>query len=257
MGTTAHCVQRVELISSARGQLLTDEAESQIFADATFCERPKGDTQLGLHVSDIAKGDAHHTKAELEQLVHKHGGQFTQAQLADLSAFVIAGDEKSRSRIKAPANLYRHPRPSSEKEGRLCDQACLDTGIYQARSPTAIDREVSVPRRVGLKPISFFVYASDTDRDGRYYKKTLEQLEDIDYIRDRTGSRFASGAADAADDQEGNDTFGDIESDPEHEKSVTLERSKSGRGMDDRSTEPDAYAGLGARDDENDDVGET
>jgi hypothetical protein len=84
----------------------------------------------------------------------------------------------------------------------------------------------------------------------------LEQLDDIDYIRDRTGSRFASGAADAADDQEGNDTFGDIEPDPEHEKSATLERSKSGLGLDGRSTEPDVYAGLSARDDEDDDVGE-
>jgi DNA ligase-4 len=31
----------------------------------------------------------------LEALVHKHGGEYSQAQLSDLSAVVIAPDEKS------------------------------------------------------------------------------------------------------------------------------------------------------------------
>jgi DNA ligase-4 len=40
------------------------------------------------------KGDTKNNKAALEALVHKHGGDFTQAQLSDNSAMVIAPDEK-------------------------------------------------------------------------------------------------------------------------------------------------------------------
>jgi hypothetical protein len=47
--------------------------------------------------ADIPRGTPQHKKADLEALVHKHGGEFTQAQLSDLSAFVIAPDNKSRS----------------------------------------------------------------------------------------------------------------------------------------------------------------
>ena len=47
------------------------------------------------YLSDIVKGDHKHSKSELETLVHKHGGDFTQAQLSDQSAIVISPDEKS------------------------------------------------------------------------------------------------------------------------------------------------------------------
>lgn len=52
-------------------------------------------------VADIPKGTPEHKKADLEALVHKHGGEFTQAQLSDLSAFVIAPDNKSGSAYPA------------------------------------------------------------------------------------------------------------------------------------------------------------
>jgi len=43
---------------------------------------------------DVIKGDSTNNKAALEALVHKHGGDFTQAQLSDNTAMVIAPDEK-------------------------------------------------------------------------------------------------------------------------------------------------------------------
>lgn len=43
---------------------------------------------------DVIKGDSQNNKAALEALVHKHGGDFTQAQLSDNTAMVIAPDEK-------------------------------------------------------------------------------------------------------------------------------------------------------------------
>lgn len=46
-------------------------------------------------IADIPKGNSAHSKAELEALVHKHGGDFSQAQLSDLSAYVVAPDVKS------------------------------------------------------------------------------------------------------------------------------------------------------------------
>jgi DNA ligase-4 len=42
----------------------------------------------------VIKGDTTNNKAALEALVHKHGGDFTQAQLSDNTAMVIAPDEK-------------------------------------------------------------------------------------------------------------------------------------------------------------------
>jgi DNA ligase-4 len=48
-------------------------------------------------IADVPRGTPEYKKADLEALVHKHGGEFTQAQLSDLSAFVIAPDNKSGS----------------------------------------------------------------------------------------------------------------------------------------------------------------
>jgi DNA ligase-4 len=47
---------------------------------------------------DVIKGSLQLKKPELEVLIHKHGGDYTQAQLSDLSALVVAGDNKSASR---------------------------------------------------------------------------------------------------------------------------------------------------------------
>ena len=53
--------------------------------------------QSATLTADIIKGDAQNDKAKLEALVHKHGGEFSQAQLSDLSALVVAPDQKSTS----------------------------------------------------------------------------------------------------------------------------------------------------------------
>lgn len=51
--------------------------------------------------TDIPKDSPGFTKADLEALVHKHGGNYTQAQLSDGSAYVISSDDKSE-RCTAP-----------------------------------------------------------------------------------------------------------------------------------------------------------
>src|SRR5690349_337051 len=48
-------------------------------------------------ITDVIKGDFQNDKAKLEALVHAHGGTYTQAQLSDLSAYVISPDDKSES----------------------------------------------------------------------------------------------------------------------------------------------------------------
>lgn len=50
-----------------------------------------------VDAADVIKGDSTNNKAALEALVHKHGGDFTQAQLSDNTAMVIAPDEKGRA----------------------------------------------------------------------------------------------------------------------------------------------------------------
>lgn len=97
--------QRVELMTSVRGQRLADEdVDSEIFAGKTFC---MWQHRLMLHQAitdacpDVIKGDAKNNKAALEALIHKHGGDFTQAQLSDQSALVISPDEKGTT---APDN---------------------------------------------------------------------------------------------------------------------------------------------------------
>lgn len=50
--------------------------------------------------TDIIKGDTKNNKSALEALVHKHGGDFTQAQLSDNTALVITPDEKGMSHVK-------------------------------------------------------------------------------------------------------------------------------------------------------------
>lgn len=48
-------------------------------------------------MTDVIKGDSQNNKAALEATIHKHGGDFTQAQLSDNSALVISPDEKGES----------------------------------------------------------------------------------------------------------------------------------------------------------------
>lgn len=89
--------QRAQLITSVRGQKLSDEqVESGIFHSMTFCERFSILCVPSDTYSDIPKGSTKHSKTDLEALVHKHGGDYTQQQLGDMSAYVISPDNKSR-----------------------------------------------------------------------------------------------------------------------------------------------------------------
>ena len=82
-------------MSSQQGQKLDGrEVDSRIFQNKTFCAFVLLKASHS-YLSDIVKGDHKHSKSELETLVHKHGGDFTQAQLSDQSAIVISPDEKS------------------------------------------------------------------------------------------------------------------------------------------------------------------
>jgi DNA ligase-4 len=81
-------------MTSVRGQKLSQQdVDSEIFRDVTFCKliNPR---IAQLTFKDVIKGDPKNNKAALEALVHKHGGDFTQAQLSDNTAMVIAPDEK-------------------------------------------------------------------------------------------------------------------------------------------------------------------
>ena len=77
-----------------------------------------------LTISDIAKGDKTRSKAQLEEIVHKHGGEYFQAQLSDLSAYVVAGDDKSRRNkyLSIEPDPFRRPRTRSKEEGCLYHQ---------------------------------------------------------------------------------------------------------------------------------------
>jgi DNA ligase-4 len=95
--TAADNAQKVEFMSHVQGQKRgDDEVQSAIFSGMTFCTCTlRSEHQFELTRPDIPKGTAKHKKADLEALVHRHGGDFSQAQLSDLSAYVIAPDEKS------------------------------------------------------------------------------------------------------------------------------------------------------------------
>ncbi|OXC65372.1 DNA ligase 4 [Cryptococcus neoformans] len=136
------------LISNFRGQKLSDaDVETSIFSDMTFY---------------IAKGTSDYPKADLEALVHKHGADFTQAQLSDLSAIVISPDQKNplvRAQIRHGVNVIK------------------PEWIFE-----------SIARRTALPLLKeFLVFASEEAQDGRYYNKTLEQYDKVSFVRDRTG----------------------------------------------------------------------
>lgn len=83
-------------MDNVKGQKLAkDGTESRIFHDITFCQSTNAAVSLIAYRTDIPRGSAKHKKADLEALVHRHGGEFSQAQLSDLSAYVIAPDDKS------------------------------------------------------------------------------------------------------------------------------------------------------------------
>ncbi|OCF31187.1 DNA ligase 4 [Kwoniella heveanensis BCC8398] len=142
--------KKVSLMTSARGQKLSEDlVESNILRDLTFY---------------IPKGSAAHPKAELEALVHKHGAEFTQAQLADLSALVISPDEK-------------HP----------LVRAQIRKGVSVLKPDWIFE---SIRRRRPLPMLKdLLVHASEEAEDDRYYHKTLEEIDQVSLVRDRTGNQ--------------------------------------------------------------------
>lgn len=90
-------------MTSVRGQKFEEGVDSDLFAGITFCEPlfppiPDSVPVNSAHRSDIIKGDSENNKTALEALVHKHGGDYTQAQLSDNSAIPISSDEKGECR---------------------------------------------------------------------------------------------------------------------------------------------------------------
>lgn len=112
------------MLASVKGQKLSEEEViNHIFRDITFC------TSLTTQqlIIDIPKGNATHPKAELEALVHKHGGDFSQAQLSDLSAYVIAPDVKSGHWPVVVKGIdIRSTGQSPNTEGRIYYQTRMD-----------------------------------------------------------------------------------------------------------------------------------
>ncbi|KGB77341.2 hypothetical protein CNBG_3179 [Cryptococcus deuterogattii R265] len=151
------------IITNFRGQKLSDiDVETSIFSDMTFY---------------IAKGTSEYPKADLEALVHKHGADFTQAQLSDLSAIVISPDQKSplvRAQIRHGVNVIK------------------PEWIFE-----------SIARRKALPLLKeFLVYASEEAQEGRYYNKTLEQYDKVSFVRDRTGETLFEEDGDADVEEE-------------------------------------------------------
>ncbi|WWC85821.1 uncharacterized protein L201_000688 [Kwoniella dendrophila CBS 6074] len=157
--------KKVQLITSTRGQKLSEDTiESNIFGGLTFY---------------IPKGTSQHSKQDLEALVHKHGGEFTQAQLSDLSASVISPDEKSplvRAQIRKRVSVIK---------------------------PDWIFESIARRRKLPLLQ-ELLVFASDEAKDGRYFDKTLSEVDHISLVRDRDGVEDES-------DQEELDAKGELE----------------------------------------------
>ncbi|WVR03601.1 hypothetical protein IAU60_000593 [Kwoniella sp. DSM 27419] len=163
--------KKVQIMTNSRGQKLSDDlVESTIFRDLTFY---------------IPKGNAQHTKADLEALVHKHGGEFTQAQLGDLSALVISPDEKSplvRAQIRKGVTVIK------------------PEWIF-----ASIERRRPLPL---LKEL--LVHASDEAQDDRYFHKTLQEIDQVSLVRDRTGDAQGSEEEEKPEDQEAGAASGDV-----------------------------------------------
>ncbi|RSH81465.1 DNA ligase (ATP) [Saitozyma podzolica] len=139
--------KKVQLLSSVIGQKIADDnVESGIFHDIAFY---------------VPRGTPEYKKADLEALVHKHGGEFTQAQLSDLSAFVIAPDNKSplvKAQIRKGVSIIK------------------PEWIF-----ASIERRRPIPLIEEM-----LVYASDEAKEDRYFHKTLEEIDSLSLVRDRT-----------------------------------------------------------------------
>ncbi|WWC66828.1 uncharacterized protein I206_100735 [Kwoniella pini CBS 10737] len=138
--------KKVQIMTNSRGERLSDDAvETNIFRGRTFY---------------IPKGNSAYSKQDLEELVHKHGGEFSQAQLSDLSATVISPDEKNplvRAQIRKGLSVVK------------------PEWIF-----ASIERGHSIPL---IKEL--LVFASEEVESSRNYNKTLEEMDHISLVRDR------------------------------------------------------------------------
>ncbi|WVW81787.1 hypothetical protein I302_103784 [Kwoniella bestiolae CBS 10118] len=182
--------KKVQLMTTARGQKLSDDlVESNIFGGLTFY---------------IPKGTAQHSKQDLEALVHKHGGEFTQAQLSDLSALVISPDEKNplvRAQIRKGVSVIK-------------PQWIMKS--IERRRPLPLIKEL-------------LLFASDEAEDDRYYHKTLEEIDAMTLVRDRGGSTGVDEDGEEVNGVEEEDVDYDAEEDGVdngHEANKTAEQVK-------------------------------
>ncbi|KAL7418712.1 DNA ligase (ATP) [Cryptotrichosporon argae] len=193
--------KKVEILGvSSSSQVESSPAETAIFDGMTFY---------------IPKDAPTHTKSELEQLVLKHGGQFTQAQLGDGTALVISNDDKT-PRVKAQI--------------RQGHNVVKPVWIFE-----------SIERRRALPLIEeLCVNASEEMKDGRYYHKKLAQLDDRSLVRDRTGSRLH---ADLDEDEEVDGQDEQVEQDVQSAQLEGLkEENESPEPLIDMSPTPAASA---------------
>ncbi|GFZ52023.1 DNA ligase 4 [Saitozyma sp. JCM 24511] len=162
--------KKVQLLSSVIGQKIADDnVESGIFHDITFY---------------IPKGTPEHKKADLEALVHKHGGEFTQAQLSDLSAFVIAPDNKSGSAYPA-GDLRVGPLVKAQiRKGVSIIKPEWIFASIERRRPIPLIEEYVIHQ---FAVLWMLVHASDEAKEDRYYHKTLEEIDGLSLVRGRTG----------------------------------------------------------------------
>ncbi|KLT43549.1 ATP-dependent DNA ligase [Cutaneotrichosporon oleaginosum] len=141
--------KKVELLSDFKGQSLPDDGvEDHIFRDITFF---------------IPKDAPGYSKQELEELVFKHGGDYTQAQLADNSAIVISSDNKT-------------PRVTAQ----------IRKGISVVK-PQWILESIKRKRPIPLLK-ELLVFASEDASNQRYFNMTLDEMDKVSLVRDRTGS---------------------------------------------------------------------
>ncbi|WWD08963.1 hypothetical protein V865_007078 [Kwoniella europaea PYCC6329] len=177
----------IQLMTSTRGQKLSDDqVESNIFGGFTFY---------------IPKGTAQHPKQDLEALVHKHGGEFTQAQLSDMSALVISPDEKNplvRAQIRKGVTVIK------------------PKWIFES-----IERRRPLPMLEEL-----LVFASEEAKDDRYFGKTLAEIDKMTLVRDRGGSNGLDGEEDEAEEVENDYDQEDDMAQHEHEANKTVEQVK-------------------------------
>nr|ODN87629.1 hypothetical protein L203_03409 [Cryptococcus depauperatus CBS 7841] len=145
-------------VNSEKRQLISS------FQSQQLSQRNVSDDLFNGLLFYVAKGSSERSKAELEALVHTHGGKFIQAQTANLSALVVSPDEKSECPLV---------------------RAQIKKGVSVIKPEWLLE---CVKRKKILPLIkSLLVSASEDDAASRYYNKPLDEVCNISFIVDRTG----------------------------------------------------------------------